>query len=94
MNLIMTGSWPGYWGSGQTEAEALANLKAAGGRPGKHGTLRFVIDDMYEDPQVDMMGGITARYKGDPDTPHSERPPVLVEGWRYGPRGARKERLK
>lgn len=89
MMVVMTDSWPGYWGVGETEEEALANCKAAGGRPSKTGTVRFTLHEMYHDPAVDMMGGLSAHFKGDPDTPHSERPKVVTEAWRVGPRGKR-----
>lgn len=94
MHVIMTDSWPGYWGAGDTEAEALTNLKRSGGRPSKHGTLRFVLHEEYINPWVDVMGSINCTYKGDPETPHEERPAVVKEGWRYGPKGGRKERLR
>jgi hypothetical protein len=94
MIIVMTDSWPGYWGCGETEADALANLRKAGGQPSRTGTVRFTLHEMYDDPDVDMIGGLSAHYKGDPETPHSERPPVVVEAWRYGPRGGRKERLR
>jgi hypothetical protein len=85
--LILTDSYPGYWGAGETEEVALANLKAAGGRPSKTGTIRFVLSDSYDDPRVDGMGGVTARYKGDPED--TNRPPIVDEAWRVGPRGKR-----
>lgn len=88
-HLILTDSWPGYWGAGDTEDEALANLKRSGGRPSKTGTIRLLIDDSYEDVGVDAMGGLSAVFKGDPDTPRSQRPRIVVEAWRVGPRGKR-----
>lgn len=88
-HLVMTDSWPGYWGVGETEDEALANCKAAGGRPSKTGTVRLLIHEAYDDVGVDMMGGLSAMFTGDPDLPHSQRPKAVVEAWRVGPRGKR-----
>ena len=87
MILILTDSWPGYWGAGETEEEALANLRAAGGRPSKTGTIRFLINEAYEEASVDGMGTVSAQYKGDPDD--AKRPPIFDEAWRVGPRGKR-----
>jgi hypothetical protein len=89
MYVVMTDSFPGYWGHGETEDEALANCKAVGGRPSKTGTVRFRLHEMYHDPSVDMMGGLSAHYKGDSDDLRSARPPVVAEAWRVGPRGKR-----
>jgi hypothetical protein len=88
--VILTDSYPGYWGAGETEDEALANLKAAGGRPSKTGTVRLVINEAYEDASVDGMGTVSAQYKGDPED--DDRPTIVDEAWRVGPRGKR-ERL-
>jgi hypothetical protein len=87
MYVVMTDSFPGYWGSGDTEDEALTNCKKSGGRPSKTGTVRFRLHEMYHDPAVDMMGGLSAHYKGDPED--TDRPGVVAEAWRVGPRGKR-----
>ena len=87
MVIILTDSWPGYWGAGETEEEALANLKAAGGRPSKTGTIRLEINEAYEDASVDGMGSVSAQYKGDPED--KNRPPVVKQAYRVGPRGHR-----
>ena len=89
MNVVMTDSWPGYWGAGDTEEEALANCKAAGGRPSKTGTVRLTLHEDYHDPSVDGMGGLSAYYKGAPETRWKDRPKVVSEAWRVGPRGKR-----
>jgi hypothetical protein len=88
-HVVMTDSWPGYWGAGETEDEALANCKRSGGRPSKTGTVRIVIHEAYDEVGVDMMGGLSAVYTGDPDTPYAERPKMVCEAWRVGPRGKR-----
>lgn len=92
MWIVMTDQYPGYWGRGETEEEALVEVRKAGGRPSRTGTLRVRIADGYVDAYVDGMGTILASWSGDPEDPARPRH-CDAEVWRVGPRGKR-ERLK
>ena len=85
--IAMTSTYPGYWGAGDTDIEAVKNCRSQGGTSAIPGIL-LEIDPFYVDAYVDMMGTPCA-YASDPEVPFNERPKMIVQAWRVGKRGAR-----
>lgn len=84
-HIVMTDGWPGYWGRGLTEAEALRNWRAEGGHGG---TLRVLFHEDYYDCRIDPMGGWEAHYKY-PEV--DERPYAIVRIDRVSANGRKRE---
>ena len=88
MFIVMTDSFPGYWGKGETEAEALAECKRHGGSRGPW--LVAEIDPWWDEAWVDGMGQVMAQCSEDKvEVPRRERPPVVCSLVRLGVRGKR-----
>jgi hypothetical protein len=86
--LVMSDTYPGAWGWGSTEPEAVEQWRRNGGRGA---SLRLVIDPYWSGAHVDQMGQVWADVT-DPahaSTPRRERPPVIASAERVGPRGKR-----
>lgn len=84
--VVTTDSYPGYWGSGETEKQAKANCTW-----GRAPFISYRIHDAYTDPQIDQMGRLWAT--PGPLIEHlarEDRPPVVVEAWRLSGNGSRK----
>lgn len=85
MFVATTDSYPGYWGSGDDEREAVANCKKHGGRAP---FISWEIDDFYHSARVDGLGQIFAEAKST-EKPRSDWPPVVASVTRIGVRGKR-----
>ena len=85
--IVQSDTFPGSWGWGPTEAEAVERWRANGGRGS-----RFVltIDPAYCAAYVDQMGQTWADWAG-PGTipPRRERPALIARAERVGARGKR-----
>jgi hypothetical protein len=84
MFIVMTDSFPGYWGSGDTIELALESCKKHRGRTGPW--LVIEIDPFYKDANVDGMGQIWANAVDD-TIDKAEWPKVIAKVWRRGTRG-------
>ena len=88
MFLVMTESYPGYWGKGSTEEWAIARCRAEGGSAP---WIVRRIDDHWTNPRVDGFGSIYCDRKSEfADYQYSDLPPMIREVTRIGKRGARK----
>lgn len=85
--VAMTDSWPGYWGAGETEEEAYANLKKAsyGKKPG----ILIEVDEFYRNARVHPMGYIECDAPEETEVDRDDWPKVEKAIWRVGPRGAK-----
>lgn len=86
--LVLSDTFPGSWGWGPTEAEAVEEWKRNGGRGAR---LVARIGAYWRDARVDWMGQVFADVL-DPahaDVPRRDRPPVIESLERVGPRGKR-----
>lgn len=72
--LVMSDTYPGYWGADSSIPGAVAQWRSQGGR-GRYALL--VIHPYYHSPYVDVMGSVGATAT-DPNVPRRERPPVLL----------------
>lgn len=88
MFLVMTESYPGYWGRGDTEEAAIKRAMESGGRAP---WIVRRIDDHWTNPRVDGFGSIYCDRKSEfADTHEYDLPPMIREVTRVGKRGARK----
>jgi hypothetical protein len=86
--VVTSDTFPGSWGWGSTEAEAVEEWKRHGGRGAR---LVLAIDPYWSAARVDWMGQVWADVT-DPasaDVPRKDRPPVIMHAERVGPRGKR-----
>lgn len=84
--VAMTASYPGYWGAGDTEQEAIRNCKSQAGKaPG----ILIEVNEFYVDPWVDMMGTLQCHAPEGTEVPRGEWPKVEKSIWKLGPRGAK-----
>lgn len=85
MFVITTDTYPGYWGSGDTEAEAKRNAKY-----GSAPWILYEIDPWWDEAWVDGLGGLRVRCsEAKAATPHAERPAAVRSVTRIGARGKR-----
>lgn len=86
--LIMSDTFPGSWGWGETETAALERWKANGGRGAR---LVLTIDPYWSGAYVDAMGtvGATLTDPSNVDVPRRDRPPVITHGERVSTNGRR-----
>lgn len=86
--LVMSDTFPGSWGWGSTEPEAVEQWRRNGGRGA---SLRLVIDPFWSGAWVDVMGTVQATVT-DPasaEIPRRERPPVIERAERVSTNGRR-----
>jgi hypothetical protein len=88
MYVITTDTYPGYWGVGDSEAEAIANCKK---NHGKAPFLSYRINNMYGKSWVNGMGTIVAELKPEYTDliGRQEFPEVVEEVVLIGARGKR-----
>lgn len=65
---------PHYWGKGTTKAEAMANCKKEGGKPGQTGYIAYYFGEGISFAGVDMMGQVSWNYDTDEAMNEQRRP--------------------
>jgi hypothetical protein len=86
--VVMTNTFPGYWGVGETVEDALEKCREQA--PHKGGWVVHEIDSFYTKVSVNSMWGNVEALVADLDAaPENEKewPPVIVNSWRRGARG-------
>lgn len=87
MYVVTTDTYPGHWGRGDTEDEAIANCKR------HHGRAPFIshqIHEYFASAFVDEFGQLWADIKPEYlHVPRKDRPAVVVQSVRIGARGKR-----
>lgn len=85
--IVASDAYPGAWGRGSTEAEALDHWRRNGGRGAR---IVLLVDSAYVLPWVDVFGRVQATAVPQwHDVPRSQRPPVIAAGWRVSTNGRR-----
>lgn len=87
MFIVMTDTFPGSWGRGETEVEARDECKRHGG---KGPWLSLEIDPWWDSAWVGGLGAVLAACSEEKaSVPREDRPPVVAGSWRLGVRGKR-----
>jgi hypothetical protein len=85
--LVTTDTYPGYWGSGATEQEAIENCRNSRGRAP---FMVHEIDEFYGLAHVDDLGQVWAdALEQNRSKPRREWPKVIVRSEKIGVRGKR-----
>ena len=82
--IAMSGSYSGYWGSGDTDSEAISNFRSHGG---KSPYILAEISKEYEKPYVDNMGGVCAYPIN--DEARESHPKMIIGLWKVHRNGRR-----
>ena len=85
MFVVVTDQFPGYWGKGQTEEEAMRECKRRARRA--PGYLIYEIDPWWDDATVNEMGNVIATVESEEKELATEFPMPTRTIWRVGPRG-------
>lgn len=77
--IVTSDTFPGYWGAGTSEEEAIKNFRRSGGR--KPGFL-IECDPFYTDCWVDGLATVRGTAT-DLDRDMNEWPPIIKAAWEY-----------
>lgn len=77
--IVTSNTYPGYWGAGASEEEAVKNFRLSGGR--KPGFL-IECDPFYTDCWVDGLATVRGTAT-DVDRDTDEWPPIIKRAWMY-----------